>query len=272
MDGDSMRDLGKKNIIGVLVNAIDYEAAIDKIVRAARERRSTTVSALAVHGVMTGVLDGEHKYRLNQFDLLVPDGQPVRWALNWLHAARLKDRVRGPSLTLKICERAAADGLPLYLYGSTPEILTQFKRNLETMYPGIKIAGAEPSKFRRLTPDERLELAQRIQESGACIALVGLGCPRQETFAFELREHLPMPILAVGAAFPFVAGLVPEAPGWMQEIGMEWMFRLMSEPRRLWRRYLYLNPAYLFLLLMQALRLQRFSTDGKAPLTECLFG
>jgi exopolysaccharide biosynthesis WecB/TagA/CpsF family protein len=267
-----MLDLGKKNIIGVLVNAIDYDAAIDTIVRAAREKRSTTVSALAVHGVMTGVLDGEHKYRLNQFDLLVPDGQPVRWALNLLHQTHLRDRVRGPSLTLKICERAAKEGLPIYLYGSTPEILCEFRKNLAQMYPGILIAGAEPSKFRRLTPDERVELAQRIEASGATIALVGLGCPRQETFAFELRQHLSMPILAVGAAFPFVAGLIPEAPEWMQQIGMEWLFRLMSEPRRLWRRYLYLNPAYLFLLSLQALKIQRFSTEGQAPMAECLFG
>ena len=267
-----MLNLGKKNIVGILISAIDYEAAIDFIVLAAREKRSTMVSALAVHGLMTGVLDLEHKYRLNQFDLLVPDGQPVRWALNWLHSTHLSDRVRGPSLTLKLCERAASEGLPLYLYGSTSEILSNLRQTLEKLFPGIVIAGAEPSKFRRLDPEEKAELAERIVRSGAAIALVGLGCPRQETFVYEFRGALPMPVLAVGAAFPFLAGLIPEAPEWMQRSGVEWVFRLVSEPRRLWRRYLYLNPAYLFLLGMQALRVSRFSTEGKAPIAECLFG
>src|SRR5271168_4338054 len=105
-----MRQLGKKNVIGILIDAVDYEASVEFILRAAHERRPAAVSALAVHGVMTGVLDPSQKFRLNHFDLLVPDGQPVRWVLNWLHGARLADRVYGPNLTLKVCERAAAEG------------------------------------------------------------------------------------------------------------------------------------------------------------------
>jgi len=267
-----MLDLGKKNILGVMISAIDYEATLNLIFRAAGERRSATVSALAVHGVMTGVLDSEHKFRLNRFDALVPDGQPVRWVLNWLHSTGLPDRVRGPSLTRQVCARAAAEGVPIYLYGSTAEVLELMKRRLEIDCPGIIIAGAEPSKFRRLTPDEKLELANKINESGARITLVGLGCPRQETFAFEFQSVLSMPILAVGAAFPFIAGLVQEAPEWMGRTGLEWLFRFGSEPKRLWRRYLYLNPAYLFLVALQALRISRFPTDGKVPVTESLFG
>jgi N-acetylglucosaminyldiphosphoundecaprenol N-acetyl-beta-D-mannosaminyltransferase len=267
-----MFNLGKKNVVGILVDGVDYETALDVIFRAARERRGAAISALAVHGVMTGVLDREHKFRLNSFDLLVPDGQPVRWVLNLLYGAKLPDRVYGPNLTLKTCERARDEGESLYLYGSTPEILSTLIQSLKQRFPGIKIAGSEPSKFRRLTPEEKSELAARIRASGASITLVGLGCPRQETFAYEFREALSMPILAVGAAFPFLAGLVPQAPSWMQDRGLEWLFRLTAEPRRLWRRYLYLNPAYLFLVAMQAFRLRQFTTDGVPPLHEQLFG
>src|SRR5215471_7409288 len=103
-----MRNAGKRNILGVLISAVDYEGAEEAIVRAARDKRPLSVSALAVHGLMTGVLDSEQRFRLNQFDMLVPDGQPVRWALNWLYDVALGQRVYGPTLTLRVCERAAA--------------------------------------------------------------------------------------------------------------------------------------------------------------------
>lgn len=267
-----MLNAGKRNVIGIMVDAVDYEAAEDFIIRAAREKRGIAVSALAVHGVMTGVLDPEHKFRLNHFDLLVPDGQPVRWVLNWLHRAKLADRVYGPQLTLRVCERAALEGEPIYLYGGTPEILAALVRSLEERFSGIRIVAAEPSKFRRLTPEEKIELTHRIRDSKASILLCGLGCPRQEVFAFEFREALSMPIMAVGAAFPFIAGLIPQAPRWMQDRGLEWLFRLTSEPKRLWRRYLYLNPAYLFFVALQATGVRRFPSVNNCTPREQLFG
>ncbi len=267
-----MLDSGKRNVVGILIDAVDYEAAVEFVVRAARERRSAAVSALAVHGLMTGVFDREQKFRLNSFDLLVPDGQPVRWVLNGLYRAGLRDRVYGPNLTLRLCVRAAQDGLPIYFYGSTPEVLAELRRSLQCKFPRIVIAGMEPSKFRRLNPAEKMELAARIQSSGASMVFVGLGCPRQEVFAYEFRDILPMPILAVGAAFPFLAGLIPQAPRWMQDAGLEWVFRLASEPKRLWRRYLYLNPAYMCLVALQALKISRFRTDGQSPASEILYG
>jgi N-acetylglucosaminyldiphosphoundecaprenol N-acetyl-beta-D-mannosaminyltransferase len=267
-----MRNAGKRNVVGVLIDAVDYDAALDFIFAAASERRSAAISALAVHGLMTGVLNGEQKFRLNHFDLLVADGQPVRWALNLLYNTQLSDRVYGPNLTRKICARAAAEGTPVYFYGSTPEVLEALRIELRKTYPKLKIAGMEPSKFRRLSADEKTALANRIQDSGACIAFIGLGCPRQEIFAFEFRDTLKMPILAVGAAFPFLAGKIAQAPVWMQNAGLEWLFRLVSEPRRLWRRYVYLNPAYVFLVSLQALRLSRFAPEGVSPAKELLYG
>jgi N-acetylglucosaminyldiphosphoundecaprenol N-acetyl-beta-D-mannosaminyltransferase len=265
-------DAGKKSVLGILINAVDYDAAVTRILAAARERRSMAVSALAVHGLMTGALDSEQKFRINHFDLLLPDGQPVRWVLNWLYRARLPDRVYGPNLTLKVCACAAAEKLPVYFYGSTHEILTSLRQFLRVRFPGILIAGMEPSKFRRLSEAEKNSLVERIRNSGASIVFVGLGCPRQEIFAYEFRNALPMPLLAVGAAFPFLAGFVPQAPAWMQNAGLEWMFRLISEPRRLWRRYAYLNPAYVLLVGLQALGVLHFSTDGQSPAHELLYG
>jgi N-acetylglucosaminyldiphosphoundecaprenol N-acetyl-beta-D-mannosaminyltransferase len=261
-------DHGKHNVLGIRIDAVDYEAAVSRILEAAHARRPLAVGALAVHGVMTGVLDPAQRYRLNAFDLLVPDGQPVRWALRWLHGVRLADRVYGPSLMLAICRRAADEHVPIYLYGSMPDVLEKLSRNLRGRFPGLAAAGARPSRFRRLTPRERDELVAEIRASGAAMTFVGLGCPRQEVWAYEFHEALSMPVIAVGAAFPFHAGTLRQAPERMQRWGLEWLFRLAREPRRLWRRYVLLNPAYLILLMLQRTKLHPFPSDLDSPPTE----
>jgi N-acetylglucosaminyldiphosphoundecaprenol N-acetyl-beta-D-mannosaminyltransferase len=263
-----MIDRGKHNILGVQIAAVDYEAAVERIATAAHERRPLAVSALAVHGLMTGVLDATHRYRLNRFDLLVPDGQPVRWALNLLHRAQLADRVYGPTLMLKACERAAAEQLPIFLFGGTAELLDALSKNLRERFPTLHIAGIQPSKFRRLTAAERDETVAAIRASGAAITFVGLGCPRQEVWAYEFRDALSMPLLAVGAAFNFHAGQLPQAPGFMQRRGLEWLYRLMHEPRRLWKRYLLLNPLYVSLLALQVTHLRTFDPNTAIPPSE----
>lgn len=253
-----MIDAGKYNLLGILINAIDYEAVVEQVIQSAQAQQSLSVSALAVHGVMTGVLDPEQGYRLNHLDLVVPDGQPVRWALNMLYKAGLKDRVYGPTLMLKICDRAAQVGLPIYLYGSRPEVLEALEKNLCDRFPLLKIAGSQSSRFRQVSETEQVEIAKTIADSGARIVFVGLGCPRQEVWVYENQKLLAMPILAVGAAFDFHAGLLPQAPALMQKRGLEWLFRLVQEPRRLWKRYAYLNPLYLWHLSLQLLSLKQF--------------
>lgn len=270
--GDRVPGLGKHNVLGILIDAVDYETTVGFVFECARQRRSALISALAVHGVMTGVLDPEHKFRLNSFDLLLPDGQPVRWVMNWLYGAKLHDRVYGPKLAQQVCERAASEGTPIYLYGSTSSVLASLVEALAVKFPGINIVGSEPSVFRTLNPDEKSAIQQRIRSTGAAIILVGLGCPRQEIFAYELCRGLSAPVLAVGAAFPFLAGTLPQAPSWMQRSGLEWLFRLGVEPGRLWRRYLYLNPAYLVLVALQWLGLRKFSPVGRMPTDELLVG
>ena len=241
------------------------------MIQAARESRRLAVSALAVHGLMTGVLDPQHKYRLNHLDLLVPDGQPVRWALNLLHKTELKDRVYGPNLMLAVCSRAQDEAIPIFLYGSTDDTLTHLTSNLLRRFPTLQIAGTEASKFRRLSGEEKARLVDRIRKSGAGIVFVGLGCPRQEVWAYEFANDLALPVLAVGAAFPFHGGRLRQAPPWMQSAGLEWLFRLWLEPRRLWARYLLLNPAYLTLLGLQFIGLRHFSADG-IPAEKLFYG
>jgi len=268
-----MIDRGKHNLLGVQVDAIDYEAAVDRIIQAAHSQQSLGVSALAVHGVMTGVLDAEHGYRLNKLDLVVPDGQPVRWALNILYGAKLFDRVYGPNLTLYVCERAAKEGLPIYLYGSTEPVLRAFSENLQEKFPSLQIAGSQPSRFSKLSAEEKSEVVKTITDSKAAITLVGLGCPRQEVWVYEHLEVLSMPKLAVGAAFDFHAGTLSQAPAMIQRHGLEWLYRLTREPGRLWKRYLFLNPHYLTLLALQHFRLRRFPVlNTKVPGDEIRYG
>lgn len=267
-----MIDRGRWNVIGVQVNALDYEATVDRVVTAAADGRPLAVSAGASHAVITGHADPEQRFRLNRLDALVPDGQPVRHALRILHGIRLPDRVRGPNLMLEICARAATLGLPIFLFGSTNDVLERLRANLTDRFPGISIAGVEPSRFRTLSPAERDELVGRIAGSGARIVFIGLGCPRQEVWVYEMRDLLPVPLIAVGAAFDFHAGTLPQAPRWMQEYSLEWFYRLVREPRRLWRRYLGLGPRFIALVLAQKLRLRRFDAGGREPSVELRFG
>lgn len=252
-----MINKGRHSVLGVLVDAVDYEYATDQVIASAHEQRPLALTALAVHGVMTGVADPEHNARLNGFDLVTPDGQPVRWALRVLYRIRLDDRVYGPTLTLHVLRRCADEGLPVYLYGSTGDTLDKLCAELLRMFPELKIAGMESSKFRSAQPGEDQQIADRIVTSGARLVLVGLGCPRQEVFTHAMRPLLPMPLMAVGAAFDYHAGLLRKPPAWMQRYTLEWLWRLGLEPARLWRRYLILNPAYASRLLAQKTRLWR---------------
>lgn len=260
-----MIDRGKHNVLGVGVDAVDYEGAVARIVASAKRSAPCAVSALAVHGVMTGVADPEHRYRLNTFDLICPDGQPVRWALQILHRQRLSDRVYGPQLMLETCRAAAEHGLPIFLFGGDAPLLKKLSERLSERFPGLQIAGIRPSKFRQLNQSEWNELVAEVRDSGAKMLFVGLGCPRQEVFAFEARDAVSMPTLAVGAAFNFHSGDLPQAPRLLQQCGLEWLFRLTQEPRRLWRRYLYLNPAYAALLTLQLCGLKRWRRDDAQP-------
>jgi len=262
-----MIDLGKGNVLGVGIDAVDYDAAVARIVAAAQAGRPLTVSATSVHGVLLGALDAEHRRRMNGFDLLVPDGQPVRWALGWLHGKRLAQRVYGPELMLRLCQAVAEAGLPVYLYGGAPGVTELLQSRLRERFPKLVIAGSESPPFRPLSPAEDADLLARIAASGARIMFIGLGCPKQDIFAAEHRPRLAIPQVCVGAAFDFHAGVKRTAPEWMQRRGLEWLFRLSQEPTRLWKRYLLWNPLYIGLLLLQLTGIKSFDAAIGRPST-----
>jgi exopolysaccharide biosynthesis WecB/TagA/CpsF family protein len=203
----------------------------------------------AVHAIVTASRDPALRAAVNTFQIVATDGQPVRWALNLLHGAGLRERVYGPELMLRICARAAAEGVPIYLYGSSPQVIESLKRTLPSKYPGLQIAGAESPPFRALSPEEEDETIGRINASGAGIFFVGLGYPKQDYFAYRFRDRIKAVQVCVGAAFDFHAGVKKMAPAWMQQSGLEWLFRLSQEPRRLWRRYLITNTVFVMKLL-----------------------
>ena len=268
-----MLHLGKRNVLGIQIDAIDYESAVAQILAAAREGCGFSVSALAVHGVMTGVDDREHQFRLNHFDLICPDGQPVRWMLNAAHDAALVNRVYGPFLTLRVCEAAAREGLGIFLFGATAGSLAALGANLRERFPALIVTGMRPSRFRQATPTEVEEDVATIRGSGARICLCGIGCPRQEVWAYEMRDRLSMPVLAVGAAFDFLSGARPMAPAWMQSHGLEWLYRLSLEPRRLWHRYLVLSPRFIWHAARQLVfKRTHDPADAIPPKSECRHG
>jgi exopolysaccharide biosynthesis WecB/TagA/CpsF family protein len=241
----------RKDVLGVRVSVTNYDQVVSCLVKAARAGRPAIASFHAVHAIVSAHADPALREKVNQFEIVAPDGQPVRWALNLLYGAELDDRVYGPELTLRLCERAAIEGLPIYLYGGLPETLESLAANLKARFPELVIAGAESPPFRPLTEEEDAAVVRRINASGAKIVFVGLGCPKQDHFAFDHRDRIRAVQACVGAAFDFHAGKVKMAPPWMQRRGLEWLFRLCCEPRRLWRRYLTTNSIFLWKLSWQ---------------------
>jgi N-acetylglucosaminyldiphosphoundecaprenol N-acetyl-beta-D-mannosaminyltransferase len=230
---------------------VDYESASDFIIESAKKRNSFAVSALAVHGLMTSLNSTELKECINKIDLIVPDGQPVRWALNSFHNLGMQDRVYGPTLTLYVLEKANALSLNIFLFGSKEETLQELSSFIGRNYSKINIVGVHPDRFREATAKEDEEDILKINESKAHIVLVGRGCPRQEIWVANHKGKINAAMMAVGAAFDFHAGTLKQAPKWMQKNGLEWLFRLITEPRRLWKRYLFTNSQFIFIFIVQ---------------------
>ena len=238
----------------------DYAAVIAWIDAMIASDCPGSLSAAAVHLVMRAQEDADVLGAVLATTLVVPDGQPLVWALRAL-GHRAATRVYGPELMTRYCEHAAQTGTPVYLYGGRNDAaLVELAVALRTRHPGLAIAGAHASPFRELSAEEDEADAARIDASGAAVVWVGTGQPRQEQWMARMRARLAAPMLiAVGAAFDFHAGLVPQAPAWMGSHGLEWSYRLAREPRRLWRRYARYNPRFVaaFAHQYQAERLRR---------------
>jgi N-acetylglucosaminyldiphosphoundecaprenol N-acetyl-beta-D-mannosaminyltransferase len=248
----------RSNLFGILFTATNYAELTTHIFERIDSGRplNSGVAALAVHGLIEGYNDPILRAQINSLDWVVPDGQPVRWALNYFYSLQLKKRVYGPDLMLHLLEQAAAKGVPVFFYGSKETTLVLLQKNLTKKFPSLVIAGTQGDRFRDSTEDEKWLDRQTIIRSGAKLVFVGRGCPRQEKWVAENKEHIPAVLVAVGAAFDFHAGTVKQAPAWMQDSGLEWLFRLAQEPRRLWRRYLLTNTQFLFVFLLHLLRIK----------------
>jgi N-acetylglucosaminyldiphosphoundecaprenol N-acetyl-beta-D-mannosaminyltransferase len=234
------------DIVDVPIAVIDYERTLNWIDSMVAERRRGYVCVCNTHTVMASREDPALRAALLSSSLNVPDGQPLVWALGALGHS-LPDRVYGPELMARACARAASgSGQRFYLYGGRDqEALLQLGQTLRRRFPGVNIVGGYSPPFRSLTPEERTAVAEDINESEADVVWVGIGVPKQEKWMADLRRYLEAPVLVgVGAAFDFLAGLVPQAPPMLQKAGLEWAFRLTQEPRRLWRRYLRYNPRF----------------------------
>lgn len=233
-----------RHVLGQRVDATSYAHATERVLAWAEAGESRYVCVANVHVVMEGWDDREYRGIVNGGDLITPDGVPLVWSLRAFGVADAV-RVYGPDLTLHICEAAAGRGLPVGLYGGREESLRDFVAFLEARYPGIEVACAISPPFRPLSADEDATFTEAIERSGARILFVGIGCPKQERWMAAHKGRLPMPMLGVGAAFDFHGGRVKQSPAWMQRCGLEWLFRLCMEPKRLWRRYAWHNPRFL---------------------------
>ncbi|WP_241900077.1 WecB/TagA/CpsF family glycosyltransferase [Deinococcus sp. UR1] len=223
---------------------------MDFITHEGEKNRAKRIHAANVHMLMEGYDDPTFQEVINTADLVVPDGVPLVWALKLL-GHKEATRVYGPTLTLHVCEAAAREGIPIGLYGGTPESLLDFKAFLHHEFPGIRIACAIAPPFRVLTHEEDDAYTQEILDSGARILFVGIGCPKQEWWMYNHRDRLPLVMLGVGAAFDFHSGRVKQSPAVLQRLGLEWLFRLVMEPKRLWKRYAKHNPRFVALFARQ---------------------
>lgn len=250
----------KQAVLGIGVSRTSYEGVAALCDQWARERKNSThgearyICVTSVHGIMLAQDDAALARIFNQADVVTPDGMPVVWALRSF-GCRGQQRVYGPTLMLAICAKAEEAGHSIFLYGGREETLPRLEKRLKERFPRLRIAGSYSPPFRTLTAEEEEQVQRRIRESDADIVFAGISTPKQERWMWEHREALPgVTLIGVGAAFDFHAGRTRQAPPWMQRLGLEWFFRLIVEPRRLWKRYLLVTPRFLPLWAWQLLR------------------
>jgi N-acetylglucosaminyldiphosphoundecaprenol N-acetyl-beta-D-mannosaminyltransferase len=245
-------------VLDVPLALTDYDRVLDWIEEMVGAGEQGYVCVCNVHTVMASHEDPELRAALSASSMNVPDGQPLVWAINSLGHS-LAGRVYGPELMSRFCARAAAGGERVYLYGGHNQgALVQLALNLRQRFPGVRIVGGYSPPHRALSAEEERAVAEEINRSRADVVWIGIGVPKQEKWMARMRPLLEAPVLiGVGAAFDFHAGLVPQAPNWLQEAGLEWAYRLAHEPRRLWRRYVRYNPRFLSAFARQFARHQR---------------
>jgi len=246
------------NVLGVGVSAINLESGRQIIAEAIRDRTRGYITITGVHGVMEAQDDPRLRTIFNQAFLVTPDGMPMVW-MSWLAGQKHVGRVYGPDLMLEVC---ALPGVSHFLYGGSNGTVVLLERKLKERFPGIQIVGTYEPPWRPLNPDEEAVLREQVRQSQPDVFWVGLSTPKQERFMAEYLPKLEVTLMVgVGAAFDFHSGKTKQAPRWMQNAGLEWLYRLGQEPRRLWRRYLRNNPRFLCQALCQLLGMKKFRLE-----------
>ena len=246
----------KISVVRTWINATSYANATENICRWTQEKRNSFICAANVHMVMEAWDTPDFSKIVNSADMVTPDGMPLVWMLR-LKGVKGQQRVYGPTLMLHVLEMAAKENIPVGFYGGETNVLEILMKRMQAKYPDLNVVYAFSPPFQELDLDEDLEVVTRIKESGAKILFVGLGCPKQECWMAEHRDQVRVVMVGVGAAFDFHAGTKSQAPGWMQKASLEWLYRFFQEPRRLWKRYLYHNPRFVFLAILDLLGLIR---------------
>jgi len=247
------RKLSNFCILGVKISAIDIDDACSLVERGVLKRQKRYICVCPVSTIMECKKNEKVLRSVNSADLATPDGMTVVW-LGRMHGYKNIRRVYGPELMEEVCAISAKSGYKNYLYGSTQEVLGKLKERLVKEYPGLIISGMFSPPFRQLSNDEDNKIVEEINNNAPDIVWVGLGSPKQDLWMYEHRDRINAPVMiGVGAAFDFLAGTKPQAPRWIRDNGFEWLFRLVTEPKRLWCRYLVDCPLFVYYVLLDTI-------------------
>jgi N-acetylglucosaminyldiphosphoundecaprenol N-acetyl-beta-D-mannosaminyltransferase len=252
------------NILGVGVSAVNMEVALRQTETLLDRGEKGYVCVTGVHGIMEAQSDEAFRDILNRSFLTTPDGMPTVW-LGRIHGFKDMNRVYGPDYMANLCERSVAKGYKHFLYGGKPGVAEELKAELTRRFPGLQIVGTYTPPFRPLNSDEENDLRSQLETSKADVLWCGLSTPKQERFISSYYDRMPVKLMVgVGAAFDLLSGNLDEAPDWMKRSGLQWLYRLIKEPRRLWRRYLLNNPKFAWLTLLQLTGLRGFRLSTPA--------
>ena len=232
-------------VVSLDVDRLTPDSAVERVIRLAKSGRGSYVCLASVHMVMEAHDSPEFAARVNAADMVAPDGMPLAWMQKMQKAAG-PQRLRGNDLTTMMMAAAEKEGLKVGLYGGRQEVIDAIHERLKREHPRLDIALAYSPPFRPLTVEEDEEITASINDSGTQVLFIGLGCPKQENWMAEHKDRVNCVMIGVGAAFDFYAGNVKESPAWLGRLGLEWLYRLTQEPKRLWRRYLILNPRFIW--------------------------
>lgn len=244
-------------IVSLFPDVVSHAAAIEKVAELIKFGDGGYVCFSTVHMVMEAYDDAEFAKVVNVADLIVTDGMPIVW-MQKLQGKKAASRVRANDLMIKLCAYAGENNLSVGFYGGTQEVIDGILERAKKDHPNLRVAYAFSPPFRALTEEEDARITAEINRAAPDILFMGLGCPKQENWMAAHKEKLKTVMLGVGASFDFYAGNVKESPEWIGKLGLEWLFRFTQEPKRLWKRYLILNPRFLWLAAMQLLGLRNF--------------